>query len=367
MVGVADSEPSTRWAAWAIGGLTAESEQVGPTRLVPFRLPPEWGVTLYLKDESGQPTGSVKHRVARAMFRYAIASGRITEGMTVVEATGGNAAVAQAYFARLLGLPYIAVMPGKADPARAAAVEALGGRCEFVTPPLAIYETAQRLATEVGGHYLDQFTWAERAIDWRGDGLAGELFDQHRDVAGHDPQWVVVGAGTGATSASLGRHIRYHGLPSRLAVVDPENSAYFPGWATGAADYATGMPSRIEGIGRPRMEPGFVPSLVDLVIPVPDAASVAAARVVRACTGLPVGGATGTNLWGALHLVAELRDQGVEGSVVSLVGDAADRHLRTYHDDGWAAGRNLDPAPYASVIENFLAGGRWLPPRRSVE
>jgi len=327
--------------------------------MVPFPLPAEWGVTLQFKDESAQPTGSVKHRTARAIFRYAIASGRITEGMTVVEAAGGNAAVAQAYFARLLGLPYVVVMPGKADPARAAAVEALGGQCRFVTPPLAIYETARHLAAEVGGHYLDQFGWAERAVDWRGDDLAGELFTQVRDVADDDPAWVVVGAGTGATSASLGRHIRYHGLPSRLAVVDPENSAYFPGWASGAADYATGMPSRIEGIGRPRMEPGFVPDLVDLVIPVPDAASVAAARAVRARTGLPVGGSTGTNLWGALHLVANLRAEGLGGAVLSLVADASDRHLRTYHDDGWAAARNLDPTPYAEAIEEFLAGGAW--------
>ncbi|GAA2611941.1 PLP-dependent cysteine synthase family protein [Dactylosporangium fulvum] len=351
----------TRWAASAIEALSAEAEQAGETRLVPFPVP-GGAVRLFLKDESAQPTGSLKHRAARAMFRHAIASGRITEGTTVVEATGGTAAVAQAYFARLLGLPYIAVMPGTPDPRRAATVEALGGRCEFVTPPLAIYAAARRLATEAGGHYLDQFTAAERALDWRGDSLAGELFAQVERAAGRAPDWVVVGAGTGATSASLGRHIRYHGLPTLLTVVDPEHSAYFPGWASGTADYATGMPSRIEGIGRPRMEPGFVPSLADVVMPVPDAASVAGARAVRAHLGLPVGGSTGANLIGALFRAAQLRDQGGIGSVVTLVCDAADRHLGTYHDDGWAVAKGLDPAPYAAAIDEFLAGGRWRMP-----
>jgi cysteine synthase A len=242
---VVDSKQSRQWAAWAIRQLTAEADLIWPTRLAPIPLPANCGIALYLKDESAQPTGSLKHRVARALFRYAIASGQITEGTTVVEATGGNAAVAQAYMARLLGLPYVAVMPGAADPARAAPVETMGGQVEFVSPPLAIYDRARRLAAEVGGHYVDQFAWAERAVDWRGDSLAGELFTQVGEIAREDPQWVVVGAGTGATSASIGRHIRYHGLATQLAVVDPENSAYFPSWATGATDYATGMPSRI--------------------------------------------------------------------------------------------------------------------------
>ncbi|MFB9319605.1 PLP-dependent cysteine synthase family protein [Cryptosporangium minutisporangium] len=353
------SELPGRWASAAIARLTAEAAALPPTPLRAFPLPADWGVSLWLKDESALPTGSLKHRAARAMFRQAIASGRIIEGMTVVEATGGNAAVSQAYFARLLGLPYVAVMPGAPNAARAAAVERYGGRCEFVTPSLAIYDAAQRLADAVGGHYLDQFTAAERALDWRGDDVAGELFGQVADVTGEDPDWVVVGAGTGATSASIGRHVRYHGLSTRLALVDPENSAYFPGWASGAADYATGMPSRIEGIGRPRMEPGFIPELVDLVMPVPDAASVAAARAVRTATGLAVGGSTGANLWGALHLVAGVRDRGERGTVVSLACDAADRHLVTVHDDGWAFGAGLDPGPYAAAIQTFLDGGPW--------
>lgn len=347
------------WAATAIRRLTDDAEAVGPTPLMPFPLPDGCGAALYLKDESAQPTGSLKIRAARAMFRHAIASGRITEDTTVVEATGGNAAVAQAYVARLLGLPYVAVMPGAAAPARARPVEELGGRCTFVSPPLAIYDAARSLAAEVGGHYLDQFTWAERTLDWRGDDLAGELVAQTVEATGEAPGWVVVGAGTGATSASLGRHIRYHGLATRLMVVDPENSAYHPGWDTGASDYGTGMPSLIEGIGRPRMEPGFLPALMDVVLPVPDAASVAAARVLRARTGLVVGGSTGANLWGALQLIAGTRTR---GPVVSLVCDAADRHLRTYHDDDWATGKGLDVAPYEATVERFLAGGEWRPP-----
>lgn len=296
-----------------------------PTRLIDFPVQAP-GVRLLLKDESRQPTGSLRHRHARALFRQAVLDGLVTEGTTVVEATGGNAAVAQAWFARRLGLPYVVVMPGRRDQARARAVEELGGACRFVTPPLAIYDAAR----EIEGHFLDQFG---RAVP---HDLAEELFAQVR------PDWVVTGAGTGATSAALGAVAREIGC--RVAVADPENSAYFPGWTLDVPDYSTGMPSRIEGIGRPRVEPGFRPDLVDLVVPVPDAASVAAARHIRHVTGLPVGGSSGTALWAALELAGRMSARGETGTVVSLIGDAAERHLATYHDDGWAAAKGLDVA-----------------------
>ncbi|MEN3537891.1 pyridoxal-phosphate dependent enzyme [Microbispora sp. ZYX-F-249] len=336
----------SEWAAEAVALLDRERAEAGTTPLREFPLPAEWGVRLRLKDESAQPTGGLKHRLARALFARAIASGRITEGTTVVDATGGPMAVAEAWFARLLGLPYIAVMPKKSS---GAGVERLGGACRHVDPPLAVYEEAARLADEIGGHYLDHYRSAA-AVDWRGASLADELFGQ---VDGC-PRWIVVGAGTGATSAAIGRHLRDHDLPGRLAVADPENSAYFPGWATGAPDYATGMPSRIEGVGRPRMEPAFDSALVDLVVPVPDAASVAAARHVRRVTGLAVGPATGTNLWAALELIIRMRDRGERGEVVGVIGDAGERHLATCHDDAWAAGKGLDWRPYAERLRDLL-------------
>ncbi|WP_043640606.1 PLP-dependent cysteine synthase family protein [Nonomuraea candida] len=304
-----------------------------PTALIDFPVAAP-GIRLLLKDESAQPTGSLRHRHARALFRQAVLDGAIAEGMTVVEATGGNAAVSQAWFARRLGLPYIVVMPGERSQARARPVEELGGECRFVTPPLAIYNAAR----QIDGHFLDQFGRAAP------HDLAEELFGQVR------PDWVVTGASTGATSATLGQWIRARDERCRVAVADPENSAYFPGWTLDVPDYSTGMPSRIEGIGRPRIEPAFRPHLVDLIIPVPDAAGVAAARRIREVTGLPVGASSGTALWAALELVERMRAKGETGTVVSLIGDAADRHLATYHDDGWAAGKGLDVGQHTDTL-----------------
>ena len=144
-----------------------------------------------------------------------------------------------------------------------------------------------------------------------------------------------------------------------MAVVDPENSAFYGGWETGAADYGTGMPSRIEGIGRPRMEPSFIPSVIDHMIRVPDAASIAAIRVLRERTRYWAGASTGTNLCGAFELIAQMREHGERGSVVTLICDGGERYEKTYYDDAWVAEQGLDLAPHRARIERFLTDGAW--------
>jgi cysteine synthase A len=145
-------------------------------------------------------------------------------------------------------------------------------------------------------------------------------------------------------------------------VVDPENSAFFDGWRRGDASYATGRGSRIEGIGRPRVEPSFQAGVVDCMIAVPDAASVAAARWTSRVTGRLVGGSTGTAMWGALRLVAGMRARGETGSVVTLICDGGERYAHTYYDDGWLAGQGIDISPYTATLERFHDTGAWLEP-----
>ncbi len=146
-----------------------------------------------------------------------------------------------------------------------------------------------------------------------------------------------MGAGTGGTSATIGRYIRYRRHATRLCVVDPENSAFFPAYSEGRYDIVMPTSSRIEGIGRPRVEPSFLPGVVDRMVAVPDAASIAAARHVSAVLGRRVGPSTGTNLWGAFGLLAEMVKQGRSGSVVTLLADSGDRYADTYFSDEWVS------------------------------
>lgn len=355
-------DPARRaWVRDAVRAVQADANRSADTHLLPLRLPADWGVRLYLKDESTHPSGSLKHRLARSLVLYALCNGRVGPGTTLVEASSGSTAVSEAWFARLLGLPFVAVMTRGTSRSKIALIEAHGGTCELVDDPAQIYVRAQEIADERGGCYLDQFTYAERATDWRGNNnIAESIFEQMRLEPDPVPRWIVVGAGTGGTSATLGRYLRYSGHDTRLAVVDPEGSSFFDGWVTRDAGFSTGRGSRVEGIGRPRVEPSFVPDVVDRMIRVPDAASVAGIRALAEHTGLRAGASTGTNLYGALKLVCEMRSRGETGSVVTLLCDRGDRYEDTYYSDEWCAAQGLDHAAYRPLFDQALREGTWL-------
>ncbi|WP_030162510.1 PLP-dependent cysteine synthase family protein [Glycomyces sp. NRRL B-16210] len=314
-------------------------------------------IGVHVKDESAQPTGTIKHRLVRDLLLHALVGGELREGTPVVEATGGGAALALAHFTNRLGLPFVAVMPARAHPAQIAAVEALGGECALVDPPLAIYETAERIARERGGHYLDMFGRAEAATDWRAGNIAAEILGQSAAA----PAWIVCGAGTGITSATTARHLRHAGVETKVAVADPEHSSYFPGWATGYAGYATGMPSRIPGIGRPRMEPAFDADLVEAVVPVPDAASVAAMRHLAERGGTAYGPATGTCFWAALELASRMEAKGLAGDLVVIAGEGGGSYRESFYDEAWTAAKGFDLEPHRKALDEFAATGRWNP------
>ena len=346
------------WVREAIRRVEADYNRSAVTHLHVFPLPAEWGIDLYLKDESVHPTGSLKHRLARSLFLYGLCNGWIVEGTTIIEASSGSTAISEAYFARLLELPFVAVMPAGTSCEKIELIKRYGGRCHLVDEPAAIYSEARRLADETGGHFLDQFTYAERATDWRGNNnIAESIFEQMAHERHPIPTWIVVGAGTGGTSATIGRFVRYQRHHTLLCVVDPENSAFFDGWNDSDPGHTTGRTSRIEGIGRPRVEPSFVPGVIDRMLRVPDAASIAAMRWGTARTGRLVGGSTGTGLCGAVQLIAEMRRDGRKGSVVTLLCDGGERYQQTYYNDDWLAEHGLDLAPYTAVLEEFLVSG----------
>jgi cysteine synthase len=343
----------------AIRCIEADANRSADTHLHTFPLPAEWGVDLYLKDESVHPTESLKHRLARSLFLYGLCNGWIVEGTTIVEASSGSTAISEAYFARFLGLPFVAVMPGSTSPEKIALIESHGGSCHLVDDPTTVYEEAQRVAVDRGGHFLDQFTYAERATDWRGNNnIAESIFSQMARERHPIPAWMVVGAGTGGTCATLGRFVRFGRYATQLCVVDPEDSIFFPSW-TGDSAAFSGRPSRIEGIGRQRLEPSFLPTVVDRMIRVPDAASLAAMRLVRELTGRTVGGSTGTNVWGALMLVAEMLSSAERGSIVTLICDGGERYASTYYNDAWVREEGLELAPYREALETFLDRGAF--------
>jgi cysteine synthase A len=354
------AEPRYRrgWVNEAVAAIEADQCRTADTHLIRLIVPALAGIDIYLKDESTHPTGSLKHRLARSLFLYALCNGHIHECTPVVEASSGSTAVSEAYFAQMIGVPFYAVMPRTTSAEKIAAIEHYGGNCHLIDDGRALYAEADALATRLGGHYMDQFTFAERATDWRGNNnIAESIFAQLAGERHPLPAWIVMGAGTGGTSATIGRYLRYRCFPTRLCVADVEHSAFFDAFCKGDCTQLCERPSLIEGVGRPRCEPSFVPGVVDRMMKVPDAASIAAMNVLSRRLRRAVGGSTGTNFLAMCRLAAEMRKRDETGSLVTLICDSGERYRQTYYAPDWLAARGLDPAPYEAALTAFLECG----------
>jgi cysteine synthase A len=100
--------------------------------------------------------------------------------------------------------------------------------------------------------------------------------------------------------------------------------------------------------------------VVDEMIRIPDAASIAAAHVLSARLFRRVGGSTGTNFMGTLCMASLMRQQDKEGSLVTLICDSGDRYSATYFDDNWLAAQHIDIRDWRSRIETFLDTGEGV-------
>ncbi|WP_295895490.1 PLP-dependent cysteine synthase family protein [uncultured Bartonella sp.] len=350
---------SREWLKKAIEIIEAEINRSADTHLIRYDLPKSCGITLYLKDESCHPTGSLKHRLARSLFLYSLCNGKIGPKTTIVEASSGSTAVSEAYFAKLIGVPFVTVIPRTTSPQKVAAIEVYGGRVHFIDDPKSVYVTAQNLADELDGYYIDQFTYAERATDWRGNNnIADSIFCQMEKEPHPVPEWIVASAGTGGTSATLGRYIRYRKFSTKLCVADPEGSVFHRHYADRSIKEIDACKSVIEGIGRARVEPSFLPDVIDRMVSVEDEESLAAMRVISRLIGRSCGGSTGTNVFAAAELICDMIRNKQKGSLVTLICDSGERYRSTYLDDQWLQKKGFHISDDMERLEKLFCEGK---------
>jgi len=347
------------WVNNAIATIEADFQRSSDTHLIRVELPALPEIDFYLKDESTHPTGSLKHRLARSLFLYGLCNGDINEGTAIIESSSGSTAVSEAYFAKLLGLRFIAVMPRSTSQEKIEQIGFYHGECHLIDHG-DIYGEARRLATELNGHYIDQFTNAERVTDWRGNNnIADSIFAQMSCERFSEPSWLVMSAGTGGTSATLGRYVRYRKHSTRLCVADPENSVFYDYYKSGNTDLSINSASQIEGIGRPRVEPSFIAGVIDHMIKVPDEASIATIHYLQKLLNRQCGASTGTNVYAAFQIMAGMHKRGQRGSVVSLLCDSGERYQHSYYNDQWLQENGFDLEAYTNIVDGFYHHGEF--------
>jgi cysteine synthase A len=354
------SHDPRQWCSESVRRLRDEARSSQVTPMLRLSLPAFPRIRLLLKDESVHPTGSLKHRLARSLFLHALCNGRLHRGQRVVDASSGSTAISEAWFARLLGLPFTAVMPRGTALAKQREIAALGGACELVDADVDTAAHARALANGLGACYLDQFGLAASATDWRGNNnIAQSILEQCRGREDADPAWIVCGAGTGGTSTTIGRYLRYAGSAARLCIAEPAGAAFAAGWKQGDRGARARVQTCSEGIGRPRVEPCFSFELADEVLEVPDAASIAGAWMLEAWTGRRFGGSSGTNLVAALRLASRMRASEQAGTIVLLLCDRGERYADTLYSPDWIVARGLEVTPWLDHLRFTATVGEW--------
>ncbi len=332
------------WISEAVRIIEADFNRSADTHLLPLSVSALPDLHVYFKDESSHPTGSLKHRLARSLFLYALTNGWLARGKTIVEASSGSTAVSEAYFARLLGLPFVAVMPRSTSPDKIAAIEFYGGRSHFVAQSAEVYAAAAQLARECDGHYMDQFTYAERATDWRGNNnIAESVFAQMAHEQFPQPRYIVCAAGTGGTSATFARYVRYRRHATEIVVADPDDSVFFDYFVSGDATLTHDRGSRIEGIGRPRVEASFLRAAIDVMVKVPDAGAIAAIHWLETALARRCGGSR--------------HSRGERASIVLVLCDGGERYRHSYYDAAWLRANGFELGPELARIRAFLERG----------
>lgn len=266
------------------------------------------------KLESRNPGGSVKDRPAREMVRAAFASGVLSAGATIVEATSGNTGISLAMLSAARGLRCVLVMPEDASVARRLLLSSYGAELVLTPAELGMagaVAKAEAIAKETPGSFMPRqfdnpFNPAAHAA------TAHEIWT---DTAGRVDAFVA-GIGTGGTFTGVTRALKAQNGSLIAVAVEPRSSAVLSGGKPGLH-------------GLPGLGAGFIPkvldrSLIDQVMPVSDVAADRTTRRLAHEEGLLVGLSSGANVYAAIELAKTMR---ADQRVVTILCDTGERYL----------------------------------------
>jgi cysteine synthase A len=109
------------------------------------------------------------------------------------------------------------------------------------------------------------------------------------------------------------------------------------------------------------VEASFLPKVIDAMVKVPDALSLAAMHYLAKRLGRHVGGSSGTNLIGALMAAQQMAAAGEEGSIVAILCDSGERYATTYYDQAWLKAEGFELSGLINAVAATVERGEPLP------
>src|SRR5687767_3552491 len=267
------------------------------------------GVELYAKAEFQNPGGSVKDRAAAAILRDAERTGRLRDGVTILDATSGNTGIAYAMISAVYGYRLKLCMPANVTPERSRTLKAYGAEL-VLTDPMegtdgAIREARRLFATDPQRYfYADQYN---NDANWRAhyETTGPEIIEQTDGRITH----FVAGLGTSGTFMGVGRRLREFNPDIQLISVQPDSPM-----------------NGVEGLKHMEtaIRPGiYDDTLADEDVRITTERAYAYTRRLASEEGMLVGVSSGAALAAALDLAERIR----KGVVVLVFPDSGTRYL----------------------------------------
>ncbi len=313
---------------------------IGNTPLIKLRKASELtGCAILGKAEFMNPGQSVKDRAALFIIRDAIAKGQLKPGGTIVEGTAGNTGIGLAVVARAMGFRTVIVIPVTQSQEKKDAIRQLGA--ELVEVPAVPYKNPNnyvkysgRLAKAMGAVWANQFdNVANRQAHI--EGTAPEIWAQTDGKV----DAFVSAVGSGGTLAGVSMGLKPRNKDIKIVLADPPGAALYSYYKTGELK-AEGT-SITEGIGQGRVTANLEGAIVDEAFLIPDSESIPLAFDLLEHEGLCMGGSTGVNVAGAIHMA---RQMGPGHTIVTILCDYGTRYASKLFNPDFLREKNL-PVP----------------------
>ncbi len=267
------------------------------------------GVELYAKAEWQNPGGSVKDRAAARMILEGEASGKLTPGKTILDATSGNTGIAYAMVGAARGYKVRLCLPENASPERKLILRALGADL-VMTNPLEGTDGAIREARRMFAESPDEYFYPDQYnndANWKAhyDTTAAEIIEQTSGRLSH----FVAGLGTSGTFVGTGRRLRKFNPAIKLISFQPDSP--FHG-LEGLKHMETAI---VPGI--------YDPTLADANLRVSTERSYEMVRRLAREMGLMAGISSGAAVTAMLDVAKDLQ----RGIVVTVFPDGAEKYL----------------------------------------